>query len=356
MVFSSPSFLFIFLPIFFLTYALVPAAARNLIIFAGSIFFYFTGAPQASLVLLASVVFNHYVALALDRELTPKASAPSSRSRAKLLLVVGLIVNLAPLISYKYLDFGIQVLNDAVRIVGGTWQWAPAHIQLPPGISFFTFQGLSYLIDVYTRTIRPAQRMSDFGMYHSSFPQLIAGPIVRYVEVEDRVFSRSFGTDTLYPGLILFCIGLAKKIIIADNMGSVSDKIFALPADQLSMSLAWLGTVTYTLQIYFDFSGYSDMAIGLGLMLGFTFPQNFNQPYRAESVTEFWRRWHLTLSRWFRDYLYIPLGGNQRGEVRTYFNLFVVFFMCGLWHGAAYSFVLWGIYHGCLLVMERLAR
>jgi alginate O-acetyltransferase complex protein AlgI len=356
MVFSSPSFLFLFLPLFFLSYYLVPAVWRNVLIFLGSLFFYATGAPAASAVLLASVVLNHYLAHAIAGRVGDTASAAGDQRTARTLLIVGILANLLPLLGYKYLSFFTQALNDLGGLFGRPLGLVAPKIELPPGISFFTFQGLSYIVDVYTRTIKPAARLSDFGMYHTSFPQLIAGPIVRYVEVQNRVVTRSFGIDTLYPGLILFCTGLAKKIVIADNMGSISDKVFALPADQLTTSLAWLGTLTYTLQIYFDFSGYSDMAIGLGLMLGFAFPQNFNQPYRAENITEFWRRWHMTLSRWFRDYVYIPLGGNQNGAVRTYVNLFIVFFLCGLWHGAAYTFVAWGVYYGILLILERIAR
>jgi alginate O-acetyltransferase complex protein AlgI len=355
MVFSSPSFLFLFLPLFFLSYTLVPPGWRNVLIFLGSLFFYATGAPAAAFVLLASVVLNHYLAHAIADRIGADTGA-GGRRMARLLLVLGILANLLPLLGYKYLGFFTQALNDLGALIGRPPGLAVPKIELPPGISFFTFQGLSYLVDVYTRTIRPAARLSDFGMYHTSFPQLIAGPIVRYVEVEDRVATRAFGIDMMYPGLLLFCTGLAKKIVIADNMGSLSDKVFALPPDQLTTSLAWLGTIAYTLQIYFDFSGYSDMAIGLGLMLGFVFPQNFNQPYRAENVTDFWRRWHMTLSRWFRDYVYIPLGGNQQGPVRTYLNLFAVFLLCGLWHGAAYTFVAWGVYYGILLVVERFLR
>jgi alginate O-acetyltransferase complex protein AlgI len=232
----------------------------------------------------------------------------------------------------------------------------PPAIVLPIGISFFTFQALSYIADVYTGHIRPARRLVDFAMYHSLFPQLIAGPIVRYSEIERAIYYRRSTLDGVAAGISRFCIGLGKKLIIADNMGAVVDPIFALPHNELSTSVAWLGLLCYTLQIYFDFSGYSDMAIGLGKILGFEFPENFNLPYRSQSITEFWRRWHMTLSRWFRDYVYIPLGGNRKSPWRTYFNLFIVFFLCGLWHGAGYTFVLWGLYHGALLVLERLYR
>jgi alginate O-acetyltransferase complex protein AlgI len=212
---------------------------------------------------------------------------------------------------------------------------------------------VSYLIDVYKHKVEPASSLVDFGMYMANFPQLIAGPIVRYSEIVDVVRDRPVRLDQIYMGLFIFVIGLSKKIILADNVAIVADNIFSLPPGELSTGLAWLGTFAYTLQIYFDFSGYSDMAIGLGLMMGFQFPQNFNQPYRSQSVTEFWRRWHMTLSRWFRDYLYIPLGGIRGGTFRTFVNLFIIFFLCGLWHGAAYGFIIWGVYHGFLLIIER---
>lgn len=227
-------------------------------------------------------------------------------------------------------------------------------LELPLGISFFTFQALSYIADVYTHKVVPARSPLNFGMYHSLFPQLIAGPIVRYVEIADAVHYRETTLGRTSEGICRFCIGLGKKLIIADTVGSIADKIFALPSNELTFALAWLGLVCYTLQIYFDFSGYSDMAIGLGRLFGFDFPENFNQPYRSRSITEFWRRWHMTLSRWFRDYVYVPLGGNRRGPWRTYRNLVIVFFLCGLWHGAAYTFVVWGLYHGGLLIIERL--
>ena len=230
----------------------------------------------------------------------------------------------------------------------------PPLIDLPIGISFFTFQALSYIADVFRNVTKPARTLVDFAAYHSLFPQLIAGPIVRYVEVENDLYRRRLSLDGFADGLFRLCLGLGKKLILADPMGALTDSVFGLPGNELTAAVAWVGVTAYTLQIYYDFSGYSDMAIGLGRMLGFNFPENFNLPYRSQSITEFWRRWHMTLSRWFRDYLYIPLGGNRRGNERTYANLFVVFFMCGLWHGAGYTFVVWGLYHGALLTAERL--
>ena len=348
MVFSSPSFIFVFLPLFFTSYYLTPPRARNALIFFGSVLFYVMGATHVAIVLVLTVPLNQYVGRYIHRH--------QGTRRAKVAVILGILANLAPLFVYKYLGFFAQSLNDGFFLVALTRPFAVPELLLPAGISFFTFQGLSYLIDIYWGRIEPAPSTIDFGMYHTSFPQLIAGPIVRYVEIQDRVTRRPIEIEQVEWGIVRFCIGLAKKIVIADNMGAVADKIFALPPDQLTGPLAWLGTITYTLQIYFDFAGYSDMAIGLGAMLGFRFPENFNQPYRSQSVTEFWRRWHMTLSRWFRDYLYIPLGGNRAGPLRTYFNLFIVFFLCGLWHGAAYTFIVWGMIHGALLVIERVLR
>lgn len=226
-------------------------------------------------------------------------------------------------------------------------------IALPIGISFFTFQALSYIADVYTGHTPAEPSLLRFGMYHSLFPQLIAGPIVRYVEIREEIAARAISLTELTEGLTRFAVGLGKKVIIADHAGRIADAVFGLHAAQLTPLLAWLGAVAYGIQILFDFSGYSDMAIGLGRLLGFHFPENFVDPYRSQSVTEFWRRWHMTLSRWFRDYLYIPLGGNRRGAVHTYVNLTVVFALCGLWHGAAYTFIVWGLFHGAFLASER---
>jgi alginate O-acetyltransferase complex protein AlgI len=228
-------------------------------------------------------------------------------------------------------------------------------IDLPIGISFFTFQAVSYLVDSYQRRITPTPSLRDFAMYHSLFPQLVAGPIVRFAEVQDRITARPLREAEICSGLFRFCAGLGKKMILADPAGAVADRIFALPIGELAPETAWLGALAYTLQIFYDFSGYSDMAIGLGRMLGFRFPENFDQPYRSRSITEFWRRWHMTLSRWFRDYVYVPLGGNRHAGGRTYANLFTVFVLCGLWHGAGYTFLAWGLYHGALLCLERVA-
>jgi alginate O-acetyltransferase complex protein AlgI len=265
------------------------------------------------------------------------------------------VLNLAILLYYKYFAFLYHEMARCLSLVGV--ELSPlGDIPLPIGISFFTFQAISYLGEVYRREHAPAKSIIDYGMYITLFPHLIAGPIVRFSEISDEIQNRTVNVREMYEGLWRFSLGLGKKVIIANCIGSVADKIFALPLHELSTATAWTGAICYTFQIYFDFSGYSDMAIGLARMFGFYFPENFNQPYRATTVTEFWRRWHMSLSRWFRDFVYIPLGGNRYGSTRTALNLWVVFFLCGLWHGAAWTFVLWGVYHGVLLVVERVLR
>jgi alginate O-acetyltransferase complex protein AlgI len=264
------------------------------------------------------------------------------------------VLNFAGLIYYKYTPFVWSSFDSLINPFGITIGPSPS-VLLPIGISFFTFQAVSYIVDVYRNEAPPAASYGYFAVYHTLFPQLIAGPIVRYREIRTSLYARSMDFPRMSEGAYRFCLGLGKKIILADNLGLVADQIIKLPLNELSFGHAWLAIACYTLQIYYDFSGYSDMAIGLGKLLGFDFPENFDQPYRAASVTEFWRRWHMTLTRWFRDYLYIPLGGNRRGPVRTYLNLVIVFALCGLWHGAGVNFLIWGIYHGFLLVVERVA-
>jgi alginate O-acetyltransferase complex protein AlgI len=348
MSFSSPGFIFVFTPIFFLTYFALPIRLRNGFLMLASLAFYSIDGGFITAVLIGSIVVNYVCGRMLEA-----TGSPLQRGR---LLAAGIVVNLIPLLYYKYWNFLLTVVHDGRALAGSAAPLTLTDIVLPAGISFFTFQGLSYIIDLYRREVRSAPTMIDFGMYHTLFPQLVAGPIVRYREVEDRIVRRPVGLIDVEEGIIRFCIGLAKKIVIADSMGVIVDRMFGLGPDQMTTSAAWLGVTAYTLQIFFDFSGYSDMAIGLGRMLGFKFPENFDQPYRSLSITEFWRRWHMTLSRWFRDYIYIPLGGNRGGSFRTYINLFVVFVLCGLWHGAAYTFLAWGIFHGALLVVERVNR
>jgi alginate O-acetyltransferase complex protein AlgI len=348
MSFSSPGFIFAFMPLFFICYFSIPSWLRNGVLMLASLLFYSIDGGFITTVLIASVVVNYVFGLLVER-------AKSDPTRLTL-LAGGVILNLLPLLYYKYWNFILTLANDARAMLAGAAPVSFADIVLPAGISFFTFQGLSYLIDIYRRQVQSAPTIVDFGMYHTLFPQLVAGPIVRYREVETKIVQRAVRLDDVEQGIIRFCVGLAKKIIIADSMGVVADRMFGLGSEQLTMNAAWLGALAYSFQIFFDFSGYSDMAIGLGRMLGFRFPENFDQPYRSQSVTEFWRRWHMTLSRWFRDYVYISLGGNREGWLRTYVNLFVVFVLCGLWHGAAYTFLIWGIYHGALLVIERINR
>ena len=344
MAFASPSFLFAFLPAFFLVYFLAPHAARNAVICAASLFFIFLSSGSLTLILLAVIACSFGFALLIHSLSGPARTAALS---------VGVTVTLLPLLFYKYSEFGTTALNQTLSAFGAQASFVVYKIALPVGISFYTFHALSYLWDVNKGKIAPSRSIVDFGMYMTNFPQLIAGPIIRYAEIANRVRSRPLRQEDIYSGIVLFCVGLAKKTALADPAGVLADRIFALPPDQLTTPVAWLGAFAYSLQIYYDFSGYSDMAIGLGRMMGFEFPQNFDQPYRSQNITEFWRRWHMTLSRWFRDYVYIPLGGNRHGPFRTYVNLIVVFFLCGLWHGAAYQFVVWGLYHGMLLIIER---
>jgi alginate O-acetyltransferase complex protein AlgI len=347
MVFSSELFIYGFMPVFFSLYYLIADQRKNWLILAASLIFYSVGAGSTVLVLLVSIWINQFLAIRIE-------PAPLSRRRA--LLTLGIAVNLLGLGYYKYGTFIWQLSENLADAIGFVRLPAAASIPLPIGISFFTFQAISYLMDIYRKEISAAGTYSEFATYHSLFPQLVAGPIVRYREIKLEMRQRVIDLTALTEGSYRFCLGLGKKIVIADNVGIVVDGTFALPLAQLDAGHAWLGIFCYSLQIYFDFSGYSDMAIGLGRLLGFHFPENFDQPYRSASITEFWRRWHLTLSRWFRDYVYIPLGGNRRGVLRTSINLWLVFFLCGLWHGAGLTFIGWGLYHGLMLSLERLAR
>jgi alginate O-acetyltransferase complex protein AlgI len=348
MAFSSQLFLYGFMPVFFALYYLVPDRYKNVPILAGSLLFYSVGAGGAVLVLVASILLNHFIALRM-------AQAPDPRRRT--LLVIGIAVNVLSLAYYKYTGFLWHLVDDAAISAGlPSLPQAPS-IALPIGISFFTFQAISYLIDVYTEVTLPARSYFEFATYHSLFPQLIAGPIVRYREISSEMEERRVDELALTEGAYRFCLGLGKKLIIADNLGGVVDATFALPASELDAARAWIGIFFYAFQLYYDFSGYSDMAIGLGRLLGFHFPENFDQPYRSSSVTEFWRRWHMTLMRWLRDYVFMPLAlaGRRRGSLWTAASLAIVFFLCGLWHGAGFTFIVYGLYNGALLVLEWLA-
>ncbi|MGD0099336.1 MAG: MBOAT family O-acyltransferase [Acidobacteriota bacterium] len=346
MVFSSNLFLFGFLPLVLVLYFLIPARFRNIFLFICSLFFYLWGCGPVIFVFLGCVVLNHY-----SGRWIYKASQP----RAKQILAACLVLDLSVLIYYKYFNF---ISNQAAAIFGCfNIHWQPGyHVALPIGVSFFVFKAMSYPIEIYRGLDTPPRKLSDFGTWLSLFPDFIAGPIVRFSEVSREILNRTTTVDMFFSGISRFAIGLAKKALIANHLGFVADKIFNLQPGGASAPLAWLGLVCYTFQIYYDFSGYSDMAIGLGRFFGFHFPENFNQPYRSQNITEFWRRWHMTLSRWFRDFLWFPLGANRKGKLRSYCNLFLVFLLCGAWHGAAWTFIVWGMYYGLLLVAELILK
>tara|TARA_B100000749_G_scaffold280887_1_gene279843 strand:+ start:73988 stop:75316 length:1329 start_codon:yes stop_codon:yes gene_type:complete len=310
-----------------------------------SILFYAWGEPSFVFLLLGSIVGNHILGL--------KIGFSSVRLR-KLYLIIGVSLNLLLIAYYKYAIFFVNSLFLAFHKFGFNFNVKLPDISLPLGISFFTFQAISYLVDVYRGDVKPAKRFSDVALYISMFPQLIAGPIVRYKTISSEIQKRYISFEDVSVGIRIFLVGMGQKVLIANNVAIAADEIFSLRVADLNILISWFGVICYSLQIYFDFSGYSNMAIGLGRMMGFTYPQNFNYPYISKSITEFWRRWHISLSSWFRDYLYISLGGNRKGPIRTYFNLFIVFFLCGLWHGASFTFVVWGLFHGCILVIERL--
>jgi alginate O-acetyltransferase complex protein AlgI len=346
MLFSSPVFLFLFLPLTLLGYYLIRIQYRNYFLLLASMVFFAWGGVSYSLLLVISIIFNYLTGLGIGKSKLQKWR--------KLFLMTGVLLNLMFLAAFKYLGFILENLSRLFASIGHEIE--PFNILLPIGISFYTFQAISYLVDVYRREVPYQRSIWDLGLFISLFPQLIAGPIVRYHEIERQIAFRQSTIERFAGGIRRFIIGLGKKVLIANSMGFVADECFGLGAGQLTTSLAWLGVVSYSLQIYFDFSGYSDMAIGLGKMFGFELPENFNFPYIAKSIKEFWRRWHISLSSWFKDYLYIPLGGNRLGLHRTYINLFIVFFVTGLWHGASWNFVVWGLVHGLFLVIEKLTE
>ncbi len=340
MVFSSPIFLFVFLPLVLAVYHASPWPLRNVVLLVASLVFYAWGETVFVAGMLASIAMNWAFGLWVGR---------AEGRRRRRAVAVAVAANLLLLGWFKYADFVVANLR-AIR--PGTWpNWGGVH--LPIGISFFTFQALSYVLDVARGGAAPERNPLRLGLFISLFPQLIAGPIVRYLDIAHDLVARRETWERFVAGVQRFTVGLGKKILIANVLAGPADQVFSLAAGELSAPVAWLGLAAYMGQIYFDFSGYSDMAVGLGRMFGFELPENFRHPYAAASVTEFWRRWHITLSTWFRDYLYIPLGGNRRGPVRTAVNLLTVFVLCGLWHGAAWNFVVWGLYHGALLALER---
>ncbi len=325
----------------FLIAYLLFASIRPIIIVLASLLFYAWGEPGYVPLLGAVTLLNWCVGLVVQR------SRPG-----RVALALGITANISLLVWYKYLGF-IDAQINKLLLASGSPAIDVAFVALPLGISFFTFQGISYLIDIHRGDIKAQPDLLKFAMYKTMFPQLIAGPIVRYRDIMDEINDRSVSFARWRQGIEIFVVGLAQKVIIANTVSSPADQIFNLPGMQLTTGVAWLGAVCYAIQIFFDFAGYTNMAIGLGHLMGFTLPRNFDRPYTAQSVTEFWRRWHITLSRWFRDYLYIPLGGNRHGGLRTYVNLLAVFLLCGAWHGARWNFVVWGLYHGLFLVAER---
>ncbi|MBF0474382.1 MAG: MBOAT family protein [Deltaproteobacteria bacterium] len=341
MVFSSISFIFYFLPIFFLLY--FQGRFKNLVLLLASLVFYAWGEVEYSAILLFSITINYFFGLMIARG---KFISP------RLALTFGIMVNLSLLIYFKYANFIMNNLNMLLPDRIGPLHLDP--VRLPLGISFFTFHALSYLIDVYRHDAEVEKNPITLSAYITMFPQLVAGPIIRYQTIFREFRARTESLENFTRGIKFFVIGLGQKVLIANTLAVPADAIFNSSIDGLGWPLAWLGAICFTLQIYFDFLGYSNMAVGLGLMLGFHVPQNFNYPYISDSITEFWRRWHITLSRWFRDYLYIPLGGNRTGNLRTYLNLLIVFFLCGLWHGANWTFIAWGLYYGLFLIIERM--
>lgn len=340
MVFSSLTFLYAFLPTVLLLYLLCPRPYRNLILLCASLFFYAWGEPVYILIMLFSSLTDYTHGIVIDkyrhRPLLPKLALASS-----------ILINLSLLVFFKYTDFFIGNIN---AFWGTTYSLM--NLPLPIGISFYTFQTMSYSIDVYRGRIPVQQSIINFATYVTLFPQLIAGPIVRYSDIVQEIDERKISWDGFYSGMWRLVIGLGKKVLLANNIGLLWEEISQL--SNLSVATAWLGAVAFGFQVYFDFSGYSDMAIGLGKMFGFSFPENFDYPYVSQSITEFWRRWHITLGAWFRDYVYFPLGGSRVSGVRYWCNLFLVWFLTGFWHGAAWNFILWGLYFGVLIALERL--
>ena len=341
MVFSSTIFLCVYLPLVLLGYYICPKKGRNLFLLIVSLVFYAWGEPKYVFLMIFSILINYVFGRLMDKN-------RGRQKRMKLLLVLSVVIDLGLLSVFKYTDFIITNVN---AIFGSNFDLL--NIALPIGISFYTFQAMSYTIDVYRDDVRVQKNLIDFGMYITMFPQLIAGPIVRYADVQDQLADRSVTTADFSEGVMRFVVGLGKKVLLANQMGAVWSEIYALGGD-VSALMAWTGAIAYTFQIYFDFSGYSDMAIGLGRMFGFKFPENFRYPYQSVSITDFWRRWHITLSTWFKEYLYIPLGGNRRGLARQALNLLIVWSLTGFWHGAGWNFVMWGLYYFVILFIEKL--
>ena len=340
MVFSGITFLYFFLPAVLLVYMLVPKKCKNIILLIAGLLFYSWGEPAYFWVMIASSLVDYAAGLYMNRT--------ESKGKRRAALVVSMVADLGFLFVFKYSGFVVDVINKAF----GTNIPRP-DLPLPIGISFYTFQSMSYTIDIFRKKTKVQKNFINYLTYVSLFPQLVAGPIVRYNEVADSLTDRTSNADTIGEGAALFIKGLAKKVLIANNIGALWTEVKGMDFSSISVLTAWLGILAFTFQIYFDFSGYSDMARGLGRMFGFEFPVNFDHPYQSKSVTEFWRRWHITLGSWFREYLYIPLGGNRLGTARTFFNLAVVWILTGFWHGASFNFICWGAFYALLLIIER---
>jgi len=341
MVFSSTTFLFIFLPVVFLLYIPLKHKARNILLLLASLVFYAWGEPLFVFVMLFSILMNFLFARFIDNAEQDKAK--------KVFVAIAVILNLSLLVVFKYTNFIIDNINAVLGV-----NIDIVRISLPIGISFFTFQAMSYIIDVYRDKTYSEKSILNVALYISFFPQLIAGPIVKFHDIANQIHKRDISVDKVFSGIQRFIIGLSKKLLIANAVGEVADKVFGLGTGEISAGAAWIGAVCYSLQIYFDFSGYSDMAIGLAKIFGFDLKENFNYPYISQGIKEFWRRWHISLSTWFKEYLYIPLGGNRKGLFRTAVNMIIVFFCTGIWHGAAWNFLVWGLFNGFFLLMETL--
>lgn len=343
MVFSSLNFLFCFLPIILIIYYLSPKSVRNLILFIGSLIFYAWGEPIYIFVMLFSTIFDYTNGLLIEKFYLEK-----NQKKAKIILLNSVFVNLGILCFFKYSDFFISNINNILNI-----NIPLLNIALPIGISFYTFQTLSYTIDTYLRKVNVQKNIIDFGCYVTFFPQLVAGPIIKYKDINNQLKERKESIDGFSYGINRLCIGLFKKVVLANNIGMLWTEISNHPISQLPILTAWLGALCFTFQIYYDFSGYSDMAIGLSKMFGFSFPENFDHPYESKSITEFWRRWHISLGSWFKEYVYIPLGGSKKGKIKLFRNLLIVWILTGFWHGASWNFIVWGLYFGIILIIEK---
>lgn len=342
MVFSSLIFIFRFLPVFLIVYFITPKKYKNFTLLIFSLIFYTFGEPRYFPLMIASILVDYFVSIKIEKNY-------NNRNKCRLLLLISIIFNIGMLFFFKYYNFFI----DNINMIFYT-SFKELSLSLPLGISFYTFQTLSYTIDVYNGKIKAERNLIDFGAFVSAFPQLIAGPIVKYTDINIEIKNREFNLSNLEIGLEEFIIGLGKKVLIANNIGMLWTEVYNKNLNNISMPLAWIGILAFSFQIYFDFSGYSSMAIGLGKMLGFTFPKNFNFPYISRSISEFWRRWHITLSSWLKEYVYIPLGGNRVGKIRYLFNLLILWFLTGFWHGAEYTFIIWGLYFFVLIYLEKL--